>query len=365
MKRLDINKNINSLKAGRFVGVRRGVKAGFTAVELLVTLFVAGAFLIAGYQLFNVVINSGGEARAKSSATNIAYSYMRQYSDSATNPCSSLSPLVDQPISVGGLSDVTVTVTIACIQDDAPSLSKIDVTVKYNKPQETVNYATYVDRSSGASASDDVTDGLIGWWKLNGNTNTSVGSAHGIAHGALPTTGQNGEINSAYIFSGTCCNYITTASTMPPLIRPATFSAWIYPTAAPADKAAIIVNNPINAVNGFYLSLSSDRSLQTYWYGSSPAGYHSSGASTIPLNTWTLVVAVWDTTQVKLYVNSTLKTTVSSTFSVAPISGYSVDIGAESYDSIRQFTGSIDDVRIYDRALSGSEVTQLYNNGAK
>ena len=35
----------------------RPSNAGFTAVELLITLFVAAAFIIAGYQLFNIVIN--------------------------------------------------------------------------------------------------------------------------------------------------------------------------------------------------------------------------------------------------------------------------------------------------------------------
>ena len=37
--------------------------AGFTAVELLVTLFVAAAFLLAGYQLFNFVIRDGSKNR--------------------------------------------------------------------------------------------------------------------------------------------------------------------------------------------------------------------------------------------------------------------------------------------------------------
>jgi len=36
-------------------------QAGFSAVELLITLFVAAAFLVAGYSLYNVVIKDGGE----------------------------------------------------------------------------------------------------------------------------------------------------------------------------------------------------------------------------------------------------------------------------------------------------------------
>ncbi len=120
---------------------------GFTAVELLVTLFVAAAFLIAGYQLFNVVMRDGGETRAQAAAANTAYAYLRQYSDSATNPCTPLAPLTDEPITVESLQKVTLTITIECIQSDAPSLSKITAIIKYNTPQKTLTYSTYVDKS--------------------------------------------------------------------------------------------------------------------------------------------------------------------------------------------------------------------------
>ena len=65
----------------------RSQQSGFTAVELLITLFVAAAFIVAGYQLFNIVMKDGGETRAESRAGNVAYDYLRRYTDAATNPC--------------------------------------------------------------------------------------------------------------------------------------------------------------------------------------------------------------------------------------------------------------------------------------
>lgn len=337
---------------------------GFTAVELLVTLFVAAAFIIAGYQLFNVVIRDGGDTRAKAAAANAAYAYLRQYSDSATNPCSSLSPLTNEPATVDGLTDVTVTVVIQCAQADAPTLSKVDVTLAYNKdtPKKTLTYSTYVDKSTGASTNTDVTDGLIAWWKFNGTTNSSVGAANGTIVGSVnPITGQNGSANSAYNFGSSCCNYIH-ASNFVPLPVTATFSAWVYPTAYPSERAALFVSTPTGS-SGFFFSLNSDGSVQTYRYGASSPGYHSSGASTVPLNQWTFVTAVWDTTQVKLYTNGSLKATITSV--AVPHTGYGVDIGTQSASLSRQYTGRMDDMRIYNRALSGSEVSQLYAGGAK
>jgi len=87
---------------------------GFSAVELLITLFIAAAFLISGFQLYAVIIKDGGEARMQSSASNVATDYLQRYKSSATNPCTTQSPLTDSSISIPGLSSVTVSVAITC-----------------------------------------------------------------------------------------------------------------------------------------------------------------------------------------------------------------------------------------------------------
>lgn len=121
-------------------------QSGFTAVELLVTLFVAAAFLVAGYQLYNVVIKDGGQTRAQSRASNVAYDYMRRYSASASTPCSSSTPLSGSPITVAGLGATTITVALTCPYVSLTTITKITVTVLYNNPQQSVVYSTYVKR---------------------------------------------------------------------------------------------------------------------------------------------------------------------------------------------------------------------------
>ena len=123
---------------------------GFSTVELLVTLFVAAAFLVAGYQLYNVIIKDGGLARSQSRAANVAYDYMQRYSSSAANPCAASTPLNNSAVSVAGLSAATVTVEVTCPYatstgtNNATGVSEVTVTVRYNNPQKTVQYATYV-----------------------------------------------------------------------------------------------------------------------------------------------------------------------------------------------------------------------------
>ena len=126
-------------------------QSGFTAVELLITLFVAAAFLMSGYQLYGMIIRDGGEVRTRSTASNVAYNYLQQQktSNNPTNPCTLSTPINNQPETVDGLSNVTITVTISCLTGNpAPTISKILVTVKYNDngSQQEVTNATYVTK---------------------------------------------------------------------------------------------------------------------------------------------------------------------------------------------------------------------------
>lgn len=331
-------------------------ESGFTAVELLITLFVAAAFLVASYQLFNLIIKDGGATRAQSRAANVAYDYLRQYSASSTTiPCTASSPLNDAPITVDGLSDVTISVSITCLPDAINSLSKVEADISFNNPQQTVSYALYTS-SAGASNGADITNGLVAWWKLNGDANNSVGSGNGTINGALSTSGQAGIADTAYLFSASSLQNITANLASP--TGPLTLSAWIRPTALPTDKSTIIeTTNPL----GNYMSLSSDSSLALYRYGATPSGYLTSGAGTISLNQWNLATVTWDGAMAKLYVNGSLLNTTPVTGTGMSSTG--VIIGAENTG--RQFVGSIDDVRMYNRTLSQAEILSLYSAGAQ
>ncbi len=123
---------------------KRSNNRGFTTVELLITLFIAAAFLMSGFQLFSAIIKDSGEARAQAKAGNVAYDYLQRYKAIATNPCSAQSPITDQAITVDTLSNVTVSVAITCPYSSTTSVSKVQVTLKYGSPQLSIINATYV-----------------------------------------------------------------------------------------------------------------------------------------------------------------------------------------------------------------------------
>ena len=118
-------------------------KTGFSAVELLVTLFVASLFLVSGYQLYTLIIRDGGETKAQAKADNVAYEYLKKYESAATNPCTTSTPLNSQSITVANLSNVTITVAVTCPYTSNTSISKVNVTINYNG-SNTQQEASYV-----------------------------------------------------------------------------------------------------------------------------------------------------------------------------------------------------------------------------
>lgn len=336
---------------------------GFTAVELLITLFVAAAFLVAGYQLFNIVIKDGGDTRAESRASNIAYDYLRRYSNTATNPCTVLSPLTNQTISVTDLSNVKVSVAITCPQADALSLSMIEAIITYGNPANTVRYATYIDKSKGATSTPDIIDGLVAQYPLNGNANALIGDTNGIVYGATPTTDKDGKANSAYAFNAANpYQYIEIPSTFGLGNTNITISLWVYQATASSYGQYIKIGG---VTNGYGLGIGS-----TTMDSNAPGGrlvglfeyVRWIDTSTAIGTGWHFLSMVINSSGTPLiYRDGTLVGTFTGALPIAPTGNYT-RIGGHTN---RYTTSSIDDVRIYNRPLSASEISQLYTLGPK
>ncbi|MEO6109730.1 MAG: LamG domain-containing protein [Candidatus Saccharimonadales bacterium] len=340
--------------------IRRYPQAGFTAVELLITLFVAAAFLIAGYQLFNIVIKDGGQARSESRAGNVAYDYLRRYSPSATDPCTAQTPLTNSPIDIDGLDTVTISVSISCPSYSTTGLSKVEATISYNTPQQTTEYATFVNGSGLQSA--DITDGLIGWWKFNGDANTSVGSSNGALTNATPVPGPSGTENTAYSLSGTNSYIRFDTNSMPSPMNAITISVWAKPSSA---SASFMTTNPVGAAGSIIQILIPYTGNTMYWdFGNQTTGRLTTPFNVAWFNTWSLYTFTASaSTGTKIYRNGSVIAS-SATAGTYTKTGQTLDLGYYAGGSA-YWTGSIDDMRMYDRALSSTEISSLYAGGAK
>jgi hypothetical protein len=82
----------------------------------------------------------------------------------------------------------------------------------------------------------------------------------------------------------------------------------------------------------------------------------------IPTNAWTAFAAVYDGATKKLFINGALDSTKTAPASTDWDSGFMGEgIGGGFPGQSESFAGVIDDIRIYNRALSPAEVQQLYD----
>jgi hypothetical protein len=213
----------------------------------------------------------------------------------------------------------------------------------------------------------DLTDDLVAWYPFDGNAlDMSGNSRHGTIYGASPTKDRYNKINGAYDFDGVD-DYIKINHDKAFNHLPLSISAW-FNSKGNSGQAGIVSKYWAAHWNGWqimdfdgdlvpwYLSSFSPRNVIIGKYGESKAF-----ETKTPLNSWSHAVVVFSEEGGTLFLNG--KTVDSKKWTGDPSSSTStqpVTIGRYQGASDGFFKGSIDDVRIYDRALSEKDVLALY-----
>jgi len=316
----------------------------FTIVELLIVIVVIGILAAITIVSFNGVQNRARVATTQSDLENAA----KQLEVYKLTVSSANSYPVD--LSTAGLKASTNT-TYVYSNNSAANTYCLTAT----------NSGTSYYVASGTAMQSGtclLTNGLVGWWNFNGNTNDASGNANnGVNNGATLTAGQNGQANGAYSFSGSA-NYIDLLN---PTVFPSGTSArsmctwaktnattgysWIFAYGTANNNAAMFLGNNGTQLLGGSYGASSDITIDNFW----TAG------------TWRQLCLTFDGATATLYADGAQLSSRTApwnlTRAVAAI-GRQVNNG-------EYWNGSIDDVRLYNRALSSSEIQALYGSGAQ
>jgi hypothetical protein len=200
-----------------------------------------------------------------------------------------------------------------------------------------------------------LTDNLVSYWKLDessGNASDSVGSNtltnSGVSYSA-------GKINNGADFAP---NDLFTTNNIS-LTGDLTISAWIKPadlgvyyivaksdSTSPNEEYVLLVNNNVISMGV--------RNTSNSFFSADKTGTGS--------GSWVHVVGTVSGTTVSVYINGVIGTDATVTGTRAS-KNIDTDIGGRSYNTFGRFNGSIDEVGIWSRALSSTEVTALYNSG--
>lgn len=230
--------------------------------------------------------------------------------------------------------------------------------------------------SLGSSA---ITDNISAYYKLDETSGTTAYDSVARYNGTYvntPTLGQQGKVNySINLTSGTDAVNITT------LARPVsniTVNAWMRSI----DHGSVKVIVGADDVNKGQLK----RHFTTYAYlgrftvglftatGGEDYFYVDPSIINITDGLWHMVTFTYNTTNVYLYVDGVNRTVTLSgglpsgnlglfTNGSTTSYGTGISIGQNSpYDNGQQFIGGIDEVGIWNRSLSATEISQLYNS---
>jgi len=209
------------------------------------------------------------------------------------------------------------------------------------------------------------TDGLVGWWPFNGNANDESGNGNdGVVNGATLAADRNGMSNAAYSFDGASSVINVPSSQSLNIADSITISAWLL-RANPQNNDGEGIFGPSNFLPdspGFYLRIINQKADLGI---SSPYTEGFSNQSILGEN-WYHLVAIYDNSTITIYINGIL----DNISQVGPgnldqwTSSGDLTIGKEAYEGApeiyHQFNGSLDDIAIYNRALTEQEIQALY-----
>jgi hypothetical protein len=196
--------------------------------------------------------------------------------------------------------------------------------------------------------------GLVGYYKMDGDFTDSSGQGNnGTANGGVATAG--GKLGQAGVFDGVD-DAVEIADDNSLDVSQVTLSAWVNPTQLPGSDSGIIGKTVASAGDTTYgMTFHSNGKVYAYING----GGNSARSSPLTLNTWTHVVETYDGKTIKLYFNGKLVSS-KAFVSTLNITTFPIKIGK----STSYFPGAIDDVGIYNRPLSASEIRSLYKLGS-
>ena len=212
------------------------------------------------------------------------------------------------------------------------------------------------------------TNGLVGWWPFTGNANDSSGNGNnGTVNGATLTTDRFGNGNRAYSFGGGDWIEVLNSNSLNSASSVITVSAWFN------------INNWDNHSNaGWFTIMSKSNSVTSYGNYRTGVTKNAQGiirlyttlnsdivedTVVINLNTWNQFTAIINdaTNQGSLYLNGILIFQGStgytgwSTTDTLPLM-----FGMDRPGIIDYANGKIDDIGIWNRALTQQEITELY-----
>jgi hypothetical protein len=207
--------------------------------------------------------------------------------------------------------------------------------------------------------------GLVGYWPFCGNANDESGNGlNGVVNGATLTADRFGNSNSAYSFDGVN-DFISTSYGGILGTNSRSISFWYNSFTNNTDETVFTDYGGNNCGEGLACAL----------FPSNKPGVDNSCSyiksnSITSVNNWNFYTVTYNSSDspfinnCKLYINGILQSTSQSStlYDINTLNGVNMVFGSSRlFNPLQYFNGKIDDIGIWNRALTQQEITQLFN----
>jgi hypothetical protein len=249
------------------------------------------------------------------------------------------------------------------------ALSATEIKQLYN--QGTATHLSSSQRvASTTNCSSGLSCGLVGYWTFDGKDTpwssptagtaldkSGNGNTGTLTNMNLATAPVQGKVGQALKFDGSNQVSVPDSATVHVETGNFTISTWIYPTAFCSYEA---IFDKYGYARGYSFFIDGGSTSNGY-YGVGGDGGGTTGNFALNLNQWQQFVWTRSGSSNTVYINNSVWTTFSDGGNTNV--GGALSIGENTSGGGCNFTGSEDDFRLYNRALSATEITQLYSQG--
>ncbi|HUS48384.1 MAG TPA: LamG domain-containing protein [Phycisphaerae bacterium] len=215
----------------------------------------------------------------------------------------------------------------------------------------------------------ELAEGLVALWSGDAHANDSTVQNHGAAKGVTYTKDRHGASDSAFMFVGGGLVTVPDSDGLD-TDQSFTITAWIMPKSyqvAKGGEPCIIGkwDETAREIGDYYICLNSKGRMR-FAVGPGPGRGDQDGLTTraaVPRDSWTHLAATFDRGQFGLYMNGKLAGRgVSGKVKHASLEEYPHDdvIIGGAWNDRHNFEGAIDDVAIWNRALSAEEIHRVF-----
>lgn len=212
-------------------------------------------------------------------------------------------------------------------------------------------------------------DGLVAWWPGDGNTNDIQGGNTGaLVNGATFASGKVGE---SFSVDGVDDYIEVPHSAVLNIQQAITIDVWVMKLGACTDNCWVVMKQ--NEADSLSCCDHLRYGLYVAGYTDNRAGFSLSldnwtdvltSPNPIPNNEWTHIAGTFDGSIAKLYVNGVLSNSQAQEGVITSTTQGPLYIGATRHGYDEFFNGQIDEVEIFDRALSDGEIFAIYEAGS-